>query len=56
MAQGEDLKVMPKAKLGSNHWVFLTATVPQPQLANSGTSWGAGSTGGSSNASTHSGP
>lgn len=53
--QGEDLRVLPKAKLGSNHWMFLTAAVPQPQLAGSGSSWaGAISTGGSSNGSSDS--
>jgi hypothetical protein len=23
--QGEDLRVLPKVKLGANHWVFMTA-------------------------------
>jgi hypothetical protein len=46
-AQGEDLKVLPKAKLGSNHWVFLTAAMPAAQLGAS-THGSAGSSGGSS--------
>lgn len=45
--QGEDLKVLPKAKLGSNHWVFLTAAMPAAQLGAS-THGSAGSSGGSS--------
>jgi hypothetical protein len=30
--QGEDLRVLPKAKLGSNHWVFVTHAVVAKQL------------------------
>jgi len=50
--QGEDLRVLPKAKLGSNHWVFATAALltqqqeqqqqQQQQGSATGASWAAG--------------
>jgi hypothetical protein len=49
--QGEDLRVLPKAKLGSNQWCFINAAVHKHGEA----AEGCGSAGGSSNGSTRSG-
>lgn len=47
-SRGEDLRVLPKAKLGANHWTFLTAAVPFAGPAAAATQGGSTGSAGSS--------